>query len=163
MNLETIYVKTEKGKAELATRRDLPTALRHALILVDGHSKLKDLLKKGEGMPHFADSLEMLEQMRLLAPAGASAASPPPPTPAQPQAPTASEGSTVKAQLVVLATNLLGAQATKTLKKIEESAATKESLIMMIEGCSKVIRLTIDEKKAEEFAIAAKRIVSNSL
>ena len=74
MKLETVLSKTEKGKEDLAARRDLTVDLRHALILVDGRSTLKELLKKGEGLPHFADSLKMLEQMGLIAPAGASAA-----------------------------------------------------------------------------------------
>lgn len=164
MNLDAILAKTEKGKEELAARRNLTVDLRHALILVDGHSTLEELLKKGEGLPHFADSLEMLEQMGLIAPAGANAAVLPASLPPSPE--TASQpafgGVAVKPQLVLLATNLLGGQAGKVIKKIEEAADTKEALISAIDGCGKVIRLLIDEGKADAFVLSAKDILSRS-
>jgi hypothetical protein len=53
MNTDTVYVKTEKGK-ERFDARDIPTTLRHALILVDGHSTLHELLKKGAGLENLA-------------------------------------------------------------------------------------------------------------
>ena len=164
MKLETVLSKTEKGKEDLAARRDLTVDLRHALILVDGRSTLKELLKKGEGLPHFADSLKMLEQMGLIAPAGASAAVLSASLPSSPETASqpASGGVAVKSQLLLLATNLLGGQAGKVIKKIEEAADTKDALISAIDGCGKVIRLVIDEEKANVFVLSAKDILSRS-
>ena len=121
MNLDAVLAKTEKGKEELAARRDLPVDLRRALILVDGHSTLQELLIKGEGLPHFEDSLRMLEQLALIAPSGSNAATVPksPPSPPETAAQPVSGGVAVKRQLALLATNLLGAQAGKIIKKIE--------------------------------------------
>ena len=68
----------------------------------------------------------------------------------------------VKSQLVLLATNLLGGQAGKVIKKIEEAADTKDALISAIDGCGKVIRLVIDEEKADVFVLSAKDILSRS-
>ena len=164
MNLDAVLAKTEKGKEELAARRDLTADLRHALILVDGHSTLKELLKKGEGLPHLADSLNMLAQMGLIAStaenASVVAASPPltPETVSQ----AASGSMSVKAKLVLLANNLLGNQAGKIIKKIEEAADTYEALLSAIDSCGKVIRLVIDEDKADMFVVSAKDILSRS-
>ena len=164
MNLDAVLAKTEEGKEEMAARRDLPVDLRHALILVDGHSTLSELLKKGEGLPHFSDSLKTLEQLGLIAPSGlnAAVASKSPPSPPETAAQAVSGGVAVKLQLVQLANNLLGAQAGKVIKKIEEAADTREALISAIDGCGKVIRLVIDEKKADVFVLSAKDILSRS-
>lgn len=164
MNLDVVLAKTEKGKEELAVRRDIPVDLRRALILVDGHSTLMELLKKGEGLPHFADSLKMLERMALIAPSGSNAVavselSPSPPETFQQPA---SGGVAVKFQLVQLATNLLGSQAGKIIKKIEEAADSRVALVTAIDGCGKVIRLVIDEEKADIFVSSAKDILSKS-
>ena len=163
MNQEMVLSKTEKGKKELATRGELTVDLRHALILVDGRSTLKELLKKGEGLPHFADSLEMLEQLGLIVPAGANVAvlSTSLPSSLETASQSASGDVALKPQLVLLATNLLGGRAGKIIKKIED-ADTKEALVSAIDGCGKVIKLLIDEGKADAFVSSAKDILSRS-
>ena len=105
-----------------------------------------------------------LEQMALIAPSGSNAATVPksPPSPPETAAQPVSGGVAVKRQLALLATNLLGAQAGKIIKKIEEAADTREALISAIEGCGKVIRLVIDEEKADVFVSSAKDILSRS-
>ena len=161
MNLDAVLAKTEKGKEELAARRELAVDLRHSLILVDGHSTLQELLKKGEGLPNLVESLETLVQMGLISALDENADSvfASPPSISGTAAP-ASGGSASKAKLVLLATSLLGKQAGKIIKKIEEAADTREALLSAVDSCGKVIRLVIDEEKADAFVSSAKNILS---
>ncbi|MGA7593631.1 MAG: hypothetical protein WCA64_00400 [Gallionella sp.] len=155
MNPETVYVKTEKGK-ERFDARDIPTVLRHALILVDGRSTLEELMRKGEGLENLADSFEMLEEMGLMAPVGSVAAMPA----AADQ--SASGGGNTKRQLIALAISLLGDRADKVTRKIEETVDSPPALMHTIDTCGKVIKLTIDEKKAEAFLDAARAILKKA-
>lgn len=161
MNLDVVLAKTENGKEELATRRSLDLNFRHALIMVNGHSTLQELLKKGAGLPHFSNSLDMLVKMGLIAPSGGNAAvvSAPQLVPMANSQP-AYGSRAAKLKLVQLASNLLGNQAGKIIKKIEEAVDTNEALLSTIEACGKVIRLVIDEKKADTFVMEAKEILS---
>ncbi len=160
MNPDTVYTKTEKGK-ERFDARDIPTALRHALILVDGRSTLQELMKKGEGLGNLADSFEMLEEMGLMAPVGAIAATPPPSS-SGPEAKPVLAGASVKRQLMALAIRILGDKAEKVTRKIDETVDSNDALMHTIDSCGKVIKLTIDEKKAGEFVAAAKAIMANN-
>jgi hypothetical protein len=155
MNPDTVYVKTEKGK-ERFEARDIPNTLRHALILVDGRSTLEELMRKGAGLENLADSFEMLEEMGLMAPVGSEAAAPAPSSATAP----ASGGGNAKRQLMALAISVLGDKADKVTRKIEETVDAPAALMNTIDSCGKVIRLTIDEKKATEFLVAARSIMS---
>jgi predicted transcriptional regulator len=152
MNPDTVYAKTEKGK-ERFEARDIPTNLRHALILVDGRSTLAELMKKGAGLVNLADSFEMLEEMGLMAPLGTIAAASAPNT-------AMSGSASVKRHLMALAMSILGDKAEKIVKKIEETVDSNAALMHTIDSCGKVIKLTIDEKKAEAFVSAAKDIMA---
>jgi hypothetical protein len=159
MDPKTVYVQTEIGKQRFEAR-DIPNNLRYALLLVNGRSTLEELLIKGAGLENLEDSFEMLEQMGLMAPLGSDAAT----QGAASSAATAAEqarGSTpVKPRLMALASKILGNKADKVLRKIEETVDSDTALRHTIETCGKIIRLTIDEKKADEFLNAAKAIMS---
>lgn len=157
MNPETVYVKTEKGR-ERFEARDIPLPLRRALILVDGRSTLRELMKKGEGLEHLEDSFGMLAEMGLMAPLGSAAAAPRPS--AQPASAGAPADSAVKRELAGIAIRILGDQAEKIIRKIDETADSNAALLHTIDTCGKVIRLTIDEKKADAFVAAARGIMS---
>lgn len=154
MNPDTVYAKTEKGK-ERFDARDIPTNLRHALILVDGRSTLKQLLKKGEGLALLEDSLEMLEEMGLMAPVGAIAAM-------SSGSYSSAGGSSIKRQLAALAMGILGDRADKVIKRIEETEDSNTALAHTIDSCGKVIKLTIDEIKAEEFVVSARALMAKN-
>jgi len=156
MNPDTVYAKTEKGK-ERFDARDIPTNLRHALILVDGRSTLQELLKKGAGLENLADAFEMLAEMGLMAPVGAIAA-----MSSQPAAQSAAGGASVKRQLAALAMGILGDKAQKIIRKIDETEDSNAALMHTIDSCGRVIKLTIDEKKAEEFVVSAKALMAKN-
>lgn len=159
MNQDQVLVKTEKGKEELEARRSLSLDLRHALILVDGHSTLEELLTKGAGLPLLEDSLNILIRTGFIKNLTETSVSQSAPITATRT--SASSGS-IKQQLILLADNLLEAQSDKIIKKIEDSADSRDALLTMIDSCGKVIRLVIDEKKADTFVVAAKDILAQS-
>ncbi|HSQ77843.1 MAG TPA: hypothetical protein VLN91_03025 [Nitrospirota bacterium] len=56
----------------------------------------------------------------------------------------------VKDELIGMARQTLGADAEKVVAKITDAQETKQGLEAAIASCKKLVRLTIDEKKAEE-------------
>jgi len=143
MSPESLLVRTQKGREEIDERRHhLAPALRHVLILIDGATRLADLAVKGERIPNFRESLDALIAQGFVTEDGAVAA-----------------GGTPKARLIDAAHRLLGKNAGKVVSKLEESADAIDSLKVTVESAAKLIRLTIDEGKAVEFAEAAKAIL----
>lgn len=127
MDLDVILAKTEKGKEELETRRSLSIDLRHALILVDGHSTLPELLKKGEGIPLLSDSLNILLRTGFIYSSSGNTAETSVSVSVKPetsQRPSSGNGS-VKSQLIHLAINLLGKQSEKIIKKLKKLQTLK--------------------------------------
>lgn len=142
MSPESLLVRTQKGREEIDERRHhLAPALRHVLILIDGATRLGDLAVKGERIPNFGESLDALIAQGFVTEGGADAA------------------GTPKAKLIDAAHQLLGKNAGKVVTKLEESADATDSLKVTVESAVKLIRLTIDEGKAAEFAEAAKVIL----
>lgn len=153
-----MLVKTIKGREELEARRyRMPSSLRPVLIMVDGKTNLKNLLTAGDGIPGFFESLMTLCDQGFIAPGGA---------PEVMQERNGSDPASnpleadTKDKLIRLANVLLGAQAKNVIRKIEDSAYNKDELTASVNGCFKLIKFAIDEKKAEEFLHTAKDILA---
>lgn len=68
MNLDEIYVKTEKGTQELAERKlGLAIDVRRLLILVDGKHTVAQILARGRAFHADAAAFEDLERAGLVA------------------------------------------------------------------------------------------------
>lgn len=135
MDNKMVYAKTEKGEEELRSRKnglDLP--LRRVLILVDGSSTVDKVIEKGQGLPDITSSLETLFNDGYIV--------------------TSSNGSgrDIKADLIRIAQETLGKDAEKVIKKIQKSPDSTEALRSTIEESKKLVKLVIDEKKAEELS-----------
>jgi hypothetical protein len=153
MDSHVILAKTPQGAEALARQdHDLPRTLRHALILVDGRSTVEKLEHRGAMIPDFAGALRELLARGLVMPVGHGG---PPTGPGG-----AANGRNLLNALVATAEGILGDKAGKVVKKIEEAGHTREELLAAVEGCYKLIRLTIDEARAEEFRAAAKDIIA---
>ncbi len=135
MNKGLIFSKTEKGEEEIASRKyGLDLSQRRILILVDGKSDVNRLLEKGEGLPDIIESLSSLKDdgfIEVLS--GAKVAS-------------------IKDEMIRVARETLGNDSEKVVKKIRNSPDTLEGLQATVEECKKLVKLIIDEKKAEELA-----------
>ena len=153
MDSQVILAKTPQGAEALARQdHDLPRTLRHALILVDGRSTVEKLEHRGSMIPDFPGALRELVARGLVVPVGHGG---PPTGPGG-----AANGRILVNALVAAAEGILGDKAGKVVRKIEEAGHTREELLAAIEGCYKLIRLTIDEARAEEFRAAAKGVIS---
>lgn len=86
MNPTAIYVRTEKGAAEVAQRSNaIPAKARSLLLLIDGKLNGAQLLDKFSVFPNSAEFLQQLEELGFIAAQGGAAA--PAPTAAPPSAP----------------------------------------------------------------------------
>lgn len=134
MDTGTIYAKTEKGEGEINDRaHGLPANLRHVLILVDGESTVQKITGKGAGLPDIVGSLSELEKQGFIR--------------------TVQQRYSVaqiKEDLIQTAREMLGDNAEKIIKKIKEAPDTFEGLSQTVAICKKLVKLVIDESKADE-------------
>lgn len=160
---DLVLAKTSKGTREIAERRfGLDLRLRRALILVDGKASLRELIRRAAGIPDFVETLRTLVEHGFVAPidgrfesADGETTRPLMPDPAQPES-----AHTPHAQVIELARQLLGEHAERIVARIESGGAGAVELGMSVDACYKLIRLTIDEKKADDFLRRARRILS---
>lgn len=147
----TVFVKTAKGEEEIRTRQNkLPPAIRVPLILVDGRSTVEELVSKGGEQTKLAEALAYLEQHGFIEPTGAAGM----------QSPAArAGGGSTKLQLIQLMQALVGQGADKVVAKLNEAPDSRDGLEAAVVACHKLMRLTIDEKKAEEFLARAREIL----
>lgn len=160
---ELILAKTGKGKREISERLfGLDLRLRRVLILVDGKASFGELLRRAAGIPDFVESLSALVERGFVAPVGDRAESADVET-TRPLAPDQAQPAvtrTPQEQVIELARQLLGDHAERVVARIESGGASAGELGMSVDACYKLIRLTIDEKKAEDFLRRARRILS---
>lgn len=148
MDKRAVFTKTQKGKDEIETRRyHLPAKLRMTLILVDGKSSVALLVEKG-GHPDLINTLEELTQLGFIQAVTAGVSPSPAPAVAKLQA-----GAPLKAELIRISRDILGAQADKIIKKIEDSPDTKEALGATLKNCIELVRLIVDEKKSKALSV----------
>lgn len=151
MDSTLILVKTGKGVDEVKSRSfGLPQHLRALLIMVDGATSQAHLLKRLAQMPKAEDDLAWLvregfvESTRGQRPASEPAAA------ATGAGPNSGHLST-KQMLIAMTRELLGPDAPKVIQRLEEAPESPAELGSAIERCHKFIKLTIDEKKANQF------------
>lgn len=133
MNPKTVFKKSDKGEEELRTRKyGISQNLRQVLIFVDGETAVSKVLEKTAGLPQVDRSLEELERQGFI------------------EADSTATVAAVKDELIAMARKTLGADAEKVVAKITDAQETKQGLEAAIASCKKLVRLTIDEKKAEE-------------
>ncbi|MBK7501229.1 MAG: hypothetical protein IPI14_00080 [Polaromonas sp.] len=62
--------------------------------------------------------------------------------------------------LIALTREILGADAAKVLKRLDDVPDTQNELIMAADKCYKFIKLTIDENKAHQYLKASQALLS---
>jgi len=158
MDSAAVLVKTDKGVAELAQRSDaVPQKLRAILIMVDGKTRLEDLLDRYAGLPEFGEQLTWLLDNGFVAVAGKPAATAAGAATAHAAfAPSASG----RAGLIELAQHLLGAHGDKVIQRLQETEDVRDALVQAVERCCKLIKLSIDESKAEQFRTLGMKLLA---
>lgn len=147
MDRSAIVAKTIKGEEEIQSRKyGLEHNLRYVLILVDGKSSVQQLVEeKGAGLPDVAGSLRALAEQGFVSIGGVTAG-------AADDTCTAAAGQDIpalKAALIAIANDVLGADAGKIVSKLEAAPDSREGLQEAVNGCKKMVRLLIDEQKAD--------------
>ncbi|MHB1232256.1 MAG: hypothetical protein ACYCZQ_06720 [Burkholderiales bacterium] len=147
MDTRLIFVRTEKGEAELKSRaHGLVHGLRFVLILVDGKSPVETIMDKGVGLPDIHAALEELARGGFIR-----------------TAEEAQRGSThvgdPRQEMILLAQALLGKHSTKVVKKIQETSNNPQDLARTAEQCKKLIKLLIDDEKSDEFVRRSNEIL----
>ncbi|WP_333839195.1 hypothetical protein [Pelomicrobium sp.] len=156
MDSNSILVKTTKGRDEIETRRHgLGVRLRQALILVDGRSTVAQLVTRAAGLGDIAPLLQQLYRDGFIEVVGAPLQTGADALPASPEA-----AASAKQALIAVARAVLGAQAGRVVQRLEDAEETPRALATAVDGCYKLIRLVIDEAKAEEFHRRAADIVA---
>ncbi len=151
MDSTTVLNKTRSGADELAHRTGaVPQKLRSLLILVDGKTSFADLLRKCAFLPECAEHLAWLMQngfVQALSPSIPAAL----PSAAAASPMSAPDTPSARNALLALAHELLGVNGNAVVKRLQDTEDTREALGQTLERCHKLIRLSIDEKKAEQF------------
>jgi hypothetical protein len=143
---ETVFVKTARGIEELEHRAlGLGATTRRLLILIDGHRTVAQLIHDNAGSMDVSSALEELRSHGLIAEQGHEAEQAAP-------ASAKSAGSPRQA-LTDLARTVLG---DKYAERIASKLSALDSddpdeLSQVVDNCVRLIRLTIDENKAEDF------------
>ena len=140
----TVLVKTAKGQLEIEQRAcGLGLALRRVLILVDGRRTC------GEFRSGLGASLEAPQALSVLIDEGFVE---PVPRPADQQA-------GARAELMALITSALGSNAARVLPIFERSVDSPEALEIALVSAAKLVRLTIDERKADSLLAGGKSLL----
>lgn len=157
MDSAAVLIKTDKGAEELALRTgSVPSKLRSILILVDGKTSWGDLLNRYSGLPEFSEQLSWLVDNGFIAAEG---------KPGSTAAPAATDpaaftpSATGRAGLIELAHHLLGAHGHAVIQRLQDTEDAHDALVQALERCCKLIRLSIDESKAEQFRAQGLRLL----
>jgi hypothetical protein len=117
-------------------------------------------MRRAAGIPDFVETLGTLVDRGFVAPASDAASVHDEITrPLRDDAPHAADRPP-QAQVIELARQLLGEHAGRVVARLESGGAGAVELGMSVDACYKLIRLTIDEKKAEDFLRRARRILA---
>lgn len=151
MDSTLILVKTGKGIEEIKSRSfGLPQQLRALLIMADGSASLSNLLSRTAQFPNADESIAWLVREGFVE-AVRSSGKGPAATPAAAAAPASSGQLPPRQMLIAMARELLGPDAPKVIQRLEEAPESPAELGAALDRCHKFIKLTIDEKKADQF------------
>lgn len=158
MDSAAVVVKTDKGAEELALRTGaVPGKLRAILILVDGKTRWGDLLNRYSGLPEFNEHLTWLVDNGFIEAEGKSGSTG---ASAATDHATFAPSATGRAGLIELARHLLGAHGHPVIQRLQDTEDTHDALAQALERCCKLIRLSIDESKAEQFRTLGLRLLA---
>jgi hypothetical protein len=134
MIMRRVWNKTAKGEEEMCSRTyGLAPSLRCVLILVDGVSDDRKLLQKGAYLTY--DIPAGLTQLALQGYIQAEV-----------------ESLTIdnaKKELIRIAQETLGTAAEKVVEIVRQAPDNKDGLMAALSRCKKLVKMIIDEKKAD--------------
>ena len=160
-DLQEVYARTEAGVAEIKARAfDLARGQRNLLIVIDGKSAIGSFAKMAGCAPEqMGEVLAPLIEHGLMAPvAGGSNRALAQGLPGG--SGSLPSGSSVVQALIALAERLFEKRAGPVVLKLEKAAISGADLLAAVESAAKLAKLTIDESKAADFLVEARRLIS---
>jgi len=153
VSAETVYVKTARGVEELEHRAlGLGMITRRLLIQIDGRRNVAQLIHDNARSMDVSAALDELLAHGLIAEPGQETSA---------AAPAPKAGGSMRDGLIAMAAAVLGEKhAQRIASKLESLPANDAgSLGEVVDNCVRLIRLTIDEAKAEDFRRQAEVIL----
>lgn len=152
MQPDLVLVRTQKGEEVILDYgHEISANQRHALLVVDGKTEVGRLEQKAFWVSDLIPTLEELLAMGFVqdqaSAAGAEVGS------------SGDPGQQMRLQLVAIAKELLGGNAERIVKKIEETDGTPGALEQALLGCKKIIKLTINEEIADTFLQRGRKVI----
>lgn len=152
MDSSTVYIKTDLGQEEIATRaRHVPARLRALLIMIDGRRSVGELLANHPAPDEARGYLESLAEGGFIAAANASAKPVPAAVPSAARAPAVAEDLSVARQVLSRTLiDFIGPDADMFLVRVEK-VTTKADLAVEAEKLRKMLEGSVGPAKAEKF------------
>lgn len=152
MRPDLVLFRTQKGEAILRSYgHEISPNHRRALIVVDGRTSVANLEKKSYWVSDLILVLNELYAMGLIHDDVSTIHSE--------ASQAGGAGLLLKVQLAAIATELLGGNAERIIKKIEETDGTPDALEQSLLGCKKLIKLTISEELADTFLQRGRKVI----
>ncbi|MBI4808817.1 MAG: hypothetical protein HY799_07730 [Nitrosomonadales bacterium] len=152
MQPDVVLFRTPKGEEILLSRGpEISTNQRRALLVIDGKTTVSNLEKTVFWVSDVIAELEELYAMGLVHDDVSTIRTE--------VGQVGGAGLILKAQLASIAKELLGSNAERIVKKIEEADGTPEALEQVLMGCKKLIKLTINEEIADTFLQRGRKVI----
>lgn len=162
MDSTLILVKTAKGIEEIKSRsHGLPPQLRALLIMADGTLSIATLMSRAASTPKAQESIDWLLREGFVQAVPGKRPSAESATPAA-TPPSSPEALAPRQKLMAMTRELLGPHAPKVLQRLQEVGDSPTELAAAVDRCHKFIKLTLDEKKAEQFLLLARGLLDES-
>lgn len=151
MDSSVILIKTQKGMVEITQRSGmLSQKQRSMLIMVDGKTPTSALVSKCAFFSSCSEQLNWLLENGYIESSAASAKAMASSAPLV-GAPFLGRETSARDALIALGNELLGSHADAVVRRLQETPETLDALQTTVARCHKLIRLSIDEKKAALF------------
>lgn len=152
MRPDMVLSRTPRGAEVLLNRgTEISTNQRRALLVVDGKTTVANLEKNVFWVTDVISALEELHAMGLIHD-GASTIN-------AEAGMDGGAGRQLKVQLAAIARELLGSNAERIIKKMDEADGTPDALEQALLGCKKLIKLTINEELADTFLQHGRKVI----
>ncbi|MFT5610071.1 MAG: hypothetical protein ACI9LU_000563 [Polaribacter sp.] len=166
MDVNLVPRKSILGEAEVKSRaHNIVPALRLLLILSDGKKSVLELHQNFLKMRSYKGLAQLQRGLTKLIKDGYLED-----TSARINIDGEVHGSThwsdtdakiIKQELVAMADYMLGDQGKIIVNKIKSAGNNRESIILAINNCTKLVRLFIDEDKADQLALKSRTIIAS--
>lgn len=152
MRPDLILFRTPKGEEMLLGHgHEISMNQRRALIVIDGKTTVSNLEKTVFWVSDVIVALKELYALGLIHDDVSTIHTE--------ASQAGGAGLLLKTQLAAIANELLGSNAERIIKKVEEAEGTPDALEQALLSCKKLIKLTISEDLAETFLQRGRQVI----